>query len=188
MFHAQFSRPGAGSARTPLFATVLGAAAAMFAMSSQSFAGTSTQLAELFQLQAAFHRAGSVQDPANGDSAATIDQRIRDMLSLWTDDGSLDLQAGGSHDGNYLGNGDPSDPATCPTPSGDPANQGTLCTFFKYVAGSFRPTNKFVSLAPTYKTTIDIHGDNASLYFECHYFNVTIDPGTGKPLWTAASH
>ena len=52
-----------------------------------SLAGTNTQLAELYQLQAAFHRAATVHDPVNGDSAATIDQRIRDMLSLWTDDG-----------------------------------------------------------------------------------------------------
>jgi hypothetical protein len=25
------------------------------------------------------------------------------------------------------------------------------------------------------------------VYFECHYFNVAIDPAS-KPLWTAASH
>ena len=169
----------------------LGTAAAMFAMTSwcsPSYAGGNTQLAQLYQLQAAFHRAGTVHDPVNGDSAAAIDQRIRDMLSLWTDDGSLTLEAGGAFDGTYAGNGDPSDPSTCPTPSGDPTNRGTLCTFFKYVAGSFKAANKFVSLTPSYKESFDVHGKTATVYFECHYFNVSIDPGTGQPLWKAASH
>jgi hypothetical protein len=26
------------------------------------------------------------------------------------------------------------------------------------------------------------------LYFECHFFNVAIDPATGKPLWAATGH
>jgi hypothetical protein len=156
--------------------------------SGSSFAGSNSQLAQLYQLQAAFHRAATVHDPVNGDSAAAIDQRIRDMLSLWTDDGSLSVLGGGTFGGNYVGNGDPGDPSTCPTPSGNAANQGTLCTFFKYVAGSFKPANKFVSLSPSYLTNFDIHGNTATVYFQCHYFNVAIDPGTGKPLWTAVSH
>src|SRR5690348_1518214 len=53
-----------------------------------------TQTAELYQLQAAFHRAASVQDPLNGDSAAVVDQRIREMLSIWTEDGILRLSVG----------------------------------------------------------------------------------------------
>ena len=191
MFRDQFSRLGVSLVRTPALAIMLGAAAAMFAIgawSPPSYAQPNTQLAELYQLFAAFHRAASVHDPVNGDSAAAIDQRIRDMLSLWTDDGSLNLEAGGARDGNYQGNGDPDDPSTCPTPSGDPSNRGTLCTFFKYVAGSFQPANKFVGLSPSYKTTFDVHGQNATVYFECHYFNVALDPVSGKPLWTAAAH
>ena len=191
MFRNQFSRLFGSLVRTRVFASALGAAAAMLtitAWSAPSYAQPNTQLAELYQLQTAFHRAASVHDPVNGDSAATIDERIRDMLSLWTDDGSIDLEVGGAHDGNYTGNGDPANPATCPTPSGDPSNRGTLCTFFKYVAGSFQPANKFVGLTPTYKTMFDIHGKNATVYFECHYFNVAVDPSTGKPLWTAAAH
>ena len=77
------------------------------------------------------------------------------MLSLWTDDGSLSV-LGGTFGGNYVGNGDPGDPSTCSTPSGNAANQGTLCIFFKYVAGSFKPANKFVSLSPSYLTNFDI--------------------------------
>ena len=137
----------------------------------------------MYQLQAAFHRAATVHDPVNGDSAEVIDQRIRDMLSLWTEDGSLDTP-----NGTYSGNGAPSDPSTCPKPSGNPANPGTLCTFFKYVAGSFQPANKFVSLAPSFKTSFDIQGKTAAVNFECIYFNVAIDPLTGNPLWKLAAH
>ena len=74
-----------------------------------------------------------------------------------------------------------------PTVERSALSSRTLCSFFKYVAGSFQPTNKFVSLAPSYKTNFDIHGQTASVYFECHYFNVAADPTAGTPLWTAAS-
>jgi hypothetical protein len=146
------------------------------------------QVAALYRLQAAFHRAASVRDPANGDPEEVINQRIVAMLSLWTDDGWTLINLGSARDGYYLGKGDPSDPSTCPAPSGNYAYQGTLCTFFKYVAGSFQPANKFVSLAPSYKTEIHVRGQTATLYFECHYFNVAADPATGKPLWSPASH
>jgi hypothetical protein len=191
MFGNRFLKLGGSLVRTRVFAAVLGVVAAMFAAagwSTSSYAQPNAQEANLSQLLAAFHRAASVHDPINGDPADTIDQRIRDMLSLWTDDGSIDLEVGGVHDGNYLGNGDPDDPSTCPTPSGNAADQGTLCTFFKYVAGSFQPANKFVALTPSYKTTINVRGHNATVYFECHYFNVALDPMSGKPLWTAATH
>ena len=149
---------------------------------------TDTQLRELYQLQAAFHRFGSVADPINGDSAAAIDQRVRDMLALWTKDGYLSFATGGARDGDYLGTGDPADPATCPTPSANAANRGTLCTFFKYVAGAFQPANKLISLAPSYKTHFDVLGATATIYFECHFFNVAMDSATAVPPWTAASH
>jgi hypothetical protein len=169
--------------------SVAAAALATALWSAPVRAGTvNKQTAELYQLQAAFHRAATVHDPVNGDSAEVIDQRIREMLALWTDDGSVTLAVGGAHDGNYSGQGDPSDPSTCPAPSGNPTNRGTLCTLFKYVAGSFQPAKKFVSLAPSYKTAFGIQGKTATVYFECHYFNVAIDPTTGLPLWKAASH
>jgi len=98
------------------------------------------------------------------------------------------LAVGGALDGNYIGRGDPDDPSTCPEPSSDPNHRGTLCTFFKYVAGSFQAANKLISLAPAYKTSFDIQGNKAAVYFECHFFNVAVDANTGKPLWTAASH
>jgi hypothetical protein len=75
-----------------------------------------TQIAELYQLQAAFHRAASIHNPSGLDSPETINQRVSDMLSLWTG-------------------------------------------------------NRFVSLAPSFKTHFDIHGNTADVYFECHYFD-----------------
>ena len=147
-----------------------------------------TQTLELYRLQAAYHRAATVRDPVNGDSPDTITARLRDVLSLFTADAVLYLHAGSAVDGFYIGNGDPDDASTCPTPSADPNNRGTVCTFYKYLSGAFRATNKFVALTPSYKESFDVHGDTATVYFECHYFNVAIDPATEKPLWTAASH
>src|SRR5229473_521401 len=129
---------------SPIGKIALITAAAIFAIAtwnSPGRAAENTQLAELYQLQAAFHAASTVHDPVNGDSPVAIDQRIRDMMAIWTEDGVF-VKGGGANAGNYIGTGDPADPATCPTPSGDPANEGTLCTFFKYIAGSFQPGNK----------------------------------------------
>jgi hypothetical protein len=147
-----------------------------------------TQTSELYKLQAAYHRAATVRDPVNGDSPETITDRVRDVLSLFTADAVLYLNVGSPRDGYYVGSGDPDDAFTCPTPSSDPNNRGTLCTFYKYISGPFQAANKFVALTPSYKESFDPHGDTAMVYFECHYFNVAIDPATAKPLWTAASH
>jgi hypothetical protein len=148
-----------------------------------------SQIASLYQLQAAYHRAASVHDPINGDSPVAITQRIRDMLSLWSEGAVLHLSVGSSAiDGFYLGTGDPEDLSTCPSPSDDPNNRGTLCTFFKYRSGAFQPANKLVSLTPSYKTSFYLHGKTATIYFECHYFNVAADAVTGRPLWTSVSH
>ena len=151
-----------------------------------------TQMAELEQqIHVTFHAAVSVHDPINGDSPEVITQRIREALSIWAKDAELTTAAG-----NYIGNGDPDDPASCPEPTGDTSasgQQGTLCTFFKYVAGGLQPTNKFVSLSPAYKTKYDPVRDHdgqwkSSVYFECHYFDVSLNPATGQPFWTAKSH
>jgi hypothetical protein len=151
-----------------------------------------TQMAELEQqIHVTFHAAVSVHDPINGDSPEVITQRIRQALSIWTKDAELTTAAG-----NYIGNGDPDDPETCPAPSGDTSatgRQGTLCTFFKYVAGGLQQANKFVSLSPAYKTKyVPVRDDDghwkSSVYFECHYFDVSLDQATGLPFWTAKSH
>ena len=109
------------------------------------------QWAELENLHAAFHAAVSVHDPVNGDSSAVITQRIRDAVALWTKDGEITIVSTSTAAGNYIGTGDPDDPATCPEPTGDTSStgqQGTLCTFFKYVSGGLQQANKFVSLSP----------------------------------------
>ena len=155
-----------------------------------------SQMAELEQLHATFHAAVSVHDPVNGDSSAIITQRIREALSIWAKDAQLTVVSTADTAGNYIGNGDPDDPESCPLPSLDTSatgQQGTLCTFFKYVAGGLQIGNKFVSLSPAYKTKYvpvkDHDGQwKSSVYFECHYFDVSLNPDTGLPFWTAKSH
>ena len=151
-------------------------------------AGNGAQVAALYELQAAFNRASTVRDAANGDPDYVIQQRIQEVLSLWTGNGWISFNIGSALDGFYVGNGDPANPATCPAPSDNSGNRGTLCTFFKYVAAPFQPANRFVSLAPTYKTNIHESGNFGTMYFECHFFNVAPDPATGKPLWAATGH
>ena len=157
---------------------------------------TLAQKAELEHLHATFHAAASVHDPVNGDSPTVITQRIRDALSIWAKDAELTIVNTTATAGNYIGNGDPDDPASCPPPSGDTSatgQQGTLCTFFKYVSGGLQAANKFVSLSPAFKTKfVPVKDDDgrwkSSVYFECHYFDVSLNPATGQPFWTAKSH
>lgn len=154
------------------------------------------QITELERLHATFHAAVSVHDPVNGDSPEVITQRIRQVLSIWAQDGVLTIVNTTDTAGNYIGQGDPDDPATCPPPSGDTSatgSQGTLCSFYKYASGGLQAANKFVSLSPAYKTKfVPVMGADgqwtSSVYFECHYFNVALNPATGLPFWTAVSH
>ncbi len=132
-------------------------------------------------MQAAFHRYATVHDPVLGDSPEVITQRIRDMLSLWTSNAVLSVQGFGTIDGYYIGNGDPDDPSSCPASSGvEGGYRGTLCTYFKWVAGSFQAPNKFIVLTPSYSTSFDISGDTATGYWECHYYDVSTTPWTAK--------
>ena len=167
---------------------VAAAAFAVTVWSAPAQAGTVNKpTAELYQLQAAFHRAATVHDPVNGDSAEVIDQRIRDMLSLWTDDGSVTLEVGLLH-GELRRPGRSCRSVHLPgslrksDESRDPLHFVQVCRWV------VQPANKFVSLAPACKTAFGIQGKIATAYFECHYFNVATDPTTGVPLWKAASH
>lgn len=181
-----------GSAAMRLFAAAVALTVALGGtgvLSAQGGIGREgPQVAALYELQAAFHRASTVRDPINGDSDDLIQQRIQAVLSLWTDNGWMLFNVGSPSDGYYIGKGDPADPSTCPVPSGNSANRGTLCTFFKYVAAPFQAANRLVSLAPSYKTEIGPSGSDATMSFECHFFNVAPDQMTGKPLWAAAGH
>ena len=181
------------------FAALLTAVAA--ACTGTSYAGDwehdqqLAQITELENLHATFHAAVSVHDPVHGDSAAVITQRIREALSIFADNAVLTVVSTTASGGNYVGNGDPDDPATCPEPTGDTSaggKQGTICTFFKYLAGGLQAANKFVSLSPAYKTKfVPVYEDGqwkSSVYFECHYFDVSVNSTTGLPNWTAKSH
>lgn len=91
----------------------------------------STQVGEIYQLQAAFHRAKTAQD-------------IDLMMSLWAVDGTLNVQ------------GDPNSPYI---------GFARLKSFWQQ-SGSF--THRRFSLVPSFKTQIDVNGNQAWLYFECH--------------------
>lgn len=83
-----------------------------------------------------------------------------EVLALWTDDGML--VAGGNV---YSSKGIPG------TPSCE-AGAHTLCDFYAHVAPPFVLGRDWVSLAPAFKITIDLQGNSAYLYFECHFVDV----------------
>jgi ketosteroid isomerase-like protein len=121
--------------RTSLTGTALGAAAWAIpgVAQARTAAGSpeSVQVAEIYQLQAAFHRAKTTQD-------------LNLMMSLWAPDATLAIQ------------GDPHSPYT---------GTAALRAFWQN-SGSF--THRRFSLVPSFKTQIDVHGNQAQLYFECH--------------------
>jgi ketosteroid isomerase-like protein len=90
----------------------------------------SEQIGEIYELQAAFHRAKTTQD-------------LDLMMSLWADDATFTNITMGI---TYVG-----------------ADQ--IRTFWQG-SGSFNH-HRF-SLVPSFKTTIQVQGDQAFLYFECH--------------------
>ncbi len=50
--------------------------------------------------------------------------------------------------------------------------------FFATHNPAFQPQNHWESDTPSYKIRVTVHGDKATLYFECHY----IDVNTGKVM------
>jgi ketosteroid isomerase-like protein len=90
----------------------------------------SQQVGEIYQLQAAFHRAKTTQD-------------LDLMMSLWADDATFVNHSNGN---TYIG-----------------ADQ---IRGFWQSSGSF--THHRFSLVPSFKTTIEVNGDESFLYFECH--------------------
>lgn len=80
------------------------------------------------------------------------------MLSLFTANAVLYLNVGSARDGYCFGNGNPDDASTYPTPSSDPNNRGTLCTFYKYVSGPYQAANTIVALTPSYKESFEVYG------------------------------
>lgn len=104
---------------------------ALPALQAQVASPDSTQVAKIYQLQAAFHRAKTTQD-------------IDLMMTLWTPDASLTIP------------GNPSSPFV-----GLEQIRAFILT-----TGSF--THHRLSLVPSFKIQIDVHGDEAFFYEECH--------------------
>ena len=117
--------------RKGLAGAALGAAAlAVPGLAKADVSHGSEQIGELYELQAAFHRAKTTQD-------------IDLMMSLWADDATFTNTTTAI---TYVG-----------------ADQ--IRTFWE---GSGSYTHHRFSLVPSYKTTIQVQGDQAFLYFECH--------------------
>jgi hypothetical protein len=137
--------------------------APLFSTSAMAQTRTNQQpadIAALYQLQAAFHAATSC-------AGLNRDQHIQDMLALWTEDGTL-VVGSTTYQGRGVWNG-----SSC-TPSGP-----TLCDFFANHAGPFVSGRAWVGLSTSFKTAIDVLGDTATLFFECHYLDVSTTP----PQW-----
>ena len=111
--------------------TAFGAATLAVPRLALAEAPESVQVAEIYQLQHAFHQAKTVQD-------------LDLMMSLWAEDAVL------------VNQGDPKSPY---------AGAEAIRLFF---AGSGSFAHRRLSLVPSFKIQVDVHGDQAWLYFECH--------------------
>ena len=98
----------------------------------------SEQIGEIYELQAAFHRAKTTQD-------------LDLMMSLWADDATF-----------------------VNTTTNSKFEGAEAIRSFWQGSGSF--THLRFSLVPSFKTTIEVHGDEAFLYFECHAVGNFADP------------
>lgn len=118
--------------------------------------GPNDAIAQLYELQAAFHEAAG----GAGIDAATKAEHLQEMLDIWTADGVLIV---GST--VYEGRGEPNSSTCAP-------GSLTLCDFFQNHAGSFVLNRNWAALTSISRTHFDVHGDMADVYFECHYFDV----------------
>ena len=128
--------------------------------------GPERAIAQLYELQAAFHEAAG----GAGIDAATKAKHLQDMLEIWTDDGILVV---GST--VYVGRGDPNSSTCAP-------GSLTLCDFFQNHAGSFVLGRNWAALTTLARTHFEVHGNQADGYFECHY----VDVATGLKMSDAS--
>jgi hypothetical protein len=112
-------------------------------------------IAQLYELQASFHDAAA----GAGVDATTKAKHLSEMLELFTDDAVLIV---GST--VYIGRGDVN--TACA------AGSLTLCDFFQNHAGSFVLGRNWAALTSLARTHFEVHGKQADVYFECHYFDV----------------
>ena len=82
--------------------------------------------------------------------AASYGGDINAMAPLWADDATL--TTGGNV---YTG-------------------KAAILDFLAHHTGAFQ--HYWVSLAPSFKTAIDLQGDTAEIYFECHYADPSVHP------------
>ena len=129
--------------RRGLAGAALGAGALALPGLARADGAESVQVAEIYQLQAAFHRAKTTQD-------------LDLMMSLWAPDATLTMSATGAR---FVG--------------------ADAIRGFWQGSGSF--LNHRFSLVPSYKTTIEVHGNQAYLYFECHDIGNFPSAGFGDP-------
>lgn len=118
--------------------------------------GPDKAIAQLYELQAAFHEAAG----GAGVDAATKATHLQEMLEIWTADGILVV---GST--VYAGRGDPNSSTCAP-------GSLTLCDFFQNHAGSFVLGRNWAALTSLARTHFNVHGTLADVYFECHYIDV----------------
>jgi ketosteroid isomerase-like protein len=123
--------------------TALGASSLILPGLARAGSPESEQVGEIYELQAAFHRAKTTQD-------------LDLMMSLWAADATFVNHSNGQ------------------TYTGADAIRG-----FWQGSGSF--THHRFSLVPSFKTTIQVHGDEAFLYFECHDVGEFQTGGFGEP-------
>ncbi len=150
--------------RTKLSKILTGAALAAAAISGSLAAladaddnqGPDKAIAQLYELQAAFHEAAG----GAGVDAATKAKHLQEMLEIWTADGVLVV---GST--VYVGRGDPNSSTCAP-------GSLTICDFFQNHAGSFVLTRNWAALTSLARTHFNVHGKLADVYFECHYIDV----------------
>ena len=127
--------------------TAVGAAALAFPrLAGADVSHGSEQIGEIYELQAAFHRAKSHQD-------------IDLMVSLWADDATLTFNGK-----EYAG------------------KEGVRGLFLN--SGSW--LHHRISLVTSFKDQIDVQGDTAFLYFECH--DVALDTNDVGPQGTIVTH
>jgi len=118
--------------------------------------GPDKAIAQLYELQAAFHEAAG----GAGVDAATKAQHLQQMLETFTQDAVLVV---GST--VYVGRGD-ANTSTCA------AGTLTICDFFQNHAGSFVLGRNWAALTSLARTHFEVHGKLADVYFECYYIDV----------------
>jgi hypothetical protein len=118
--------------------------------------GPGNAIAQLYELQAAFHEAAG----GAGIDAPTKAKHLQEMLDTFTADGILVV---GST--VYVGRGEPNSSTCAP-------GSLTLCDFFENHAGSFVLGRNWAALTSLARTHFDVHGKLADVYFECHYIDV----------------